>query len=89
MRHAEAKCVRVTLTEEQGNVMLAVADNGKGFAESEVGDSLGLLGMKERAQMCGGSVSIASSPGNGTTVILRVPAHPPSQVDTHYEHSHH
>ena len=59
MRHAEAKCVRVTLTEEQGNVMLAVADNGKGFAESEVGDSLGLLGMKERAQMCGGSVSIA------------------------------
>jgi len=34
---------------------------------------LGLLGMKERAQFCGGDVQISSSPGNGTTVTVRVP----------------
>ena len=89
IRHAEAHSVRVTLTEDQGDLVLVVADDGKGFRESEVAESLGFLGMKERAQMCGGSVDIASSPGCGTTVTLRVPAHLPSLSDTGYAHSHH
>lgn len=89
MRHAEAKSVRVTLVELEGDLVLEVADDGKGFVASEVEQSLGFLGMKERAQMCGGTISIASSPGNGTTVTLRVPAHPPTKADSRYAHSHH
>ena len=87
-RHAEAKSVHVTLAEDQGELVLAVADDGKGFDQSD-DNSLGFLGMKERAQMAGGSVSIASSPGNGTTVTLRVPARIAPKSDTPYAHSHH
>ena len=75
MRHARAKSVRVALYEENDGLVLLVADNGMGFRESDLSDSLGLLGMKERAQMCGGDLEIASTLGNGTTVTLRVPLH--------------
>jgi PAS domain S-box-containing protein len=76
IRHAQAKSVRVALTQENGNIMLVVEDDGIGFFESDLSrslGSLGLLGMKERAQFCGGDVQISSSPGNGTTVAVRVP----------------
>jgi PAS domain S-box-containing protein len=76
MRHAEAKSVRVSLRGEDGNLVLIVQDDGVGFRESDVSSSmgsLGLLGMKERAQACGGEVVITSSPGSGTTVTIRVP----------------
>ena len=89
IRHAEAKTVRVTLTDDDADVVLAVADDGKGFRESELSESLGFLGMKERAQVCGGSLEIASSPGAGTTITLRVPARTPSPTDTDYAHSDH
>ena len=55
-------------------------DDGVGFLESGLSNSLGslgLLGMKERAQFCGGDVLITSSPGNGTTVTVRVPVDTP------------
>jgi signal transduction histidine kinase len=77
MRHAQAKSVRVSLGAEDGNLFLIVRDDGVGFQESNVSNSmgsLGLLGIKERAQACGGDVMITSSPGNGTTVTIRVPA---------------
>ncbi len=76
-RHAQAKSVRVSLRGEDGNLFLIVQDDGVGFRESSVSNtigSLGLLGMKERAQAYGGEVIITSSPGNGTTVTIRVPA---------------
>src|SRR5579862_5064498 len=64
MRHAEAQSARVTLSEVGNDLVLVVADDGKGFRESEVSGSLGFLGMKERAQVCGGTLDIASSPGH-------------------------
>jgi PAS domain S-box-containing protein len=72
-RHAQAKSARIALYEEDADLVLVVADDGKGFRESDLSDSLGLLGMKERAQVCGGDLEIVSTPGNGTTVTLRVP----------------
>jgi len=89
MRHAEAKSVSVTLREEAGELVLVVADDGKGFRETEVSESLGFLGMKERAQVCGGSLDIASSPGTGTTVALRVPIHSAGVNNSGYAHSDH
>jgi PAS domain S-box-containing protein len=76
IRHAQAKSVRVALYQEEESILLVVEDDGIGFCESGFSNSLGslgLLGMKERAQFCGGDVHIASSPGNGTTVTVRVP----------------
>ena len=83
MRHAEAKSVRVSLRAEDGDVFLSVQDDGVGFRESSVSnsmESLGLLGMKERAQACGGEVIVTSSPGHGTTVTIRVPNTQPVPV---------
>jgi PAS domain S-box-containing protein len=76
IRHAQARSVRVELCQEEENILLIVEDDGIGFCESDLSNtlgSLGLLGMKERAQFCGGDVQISSSPGNGTTVTVRVP----------------
>jgi signal transduction histidine kinase len=80
IRHAKAKSVRVTLCQEEVNILLVVEDDGIGFCESGLSnslDSLGLLGMKERAQFCGGDVQISSSPGKGTKVTVRVPVDTP------------
>ncbi len=76
IRHAQAESVRVTLCQEEDGILLVVEDDGIGFSEARLSnslESLGVLGMKERAQFCGGDVRISSSPGNGTTVTVRVP----------------
>ena len=72
-RHAEAQSVRASLSQQDKTLLLIVEDDGKGFCESEVGGSLGVLGMKERAAVWGGSVEVSSSPGKGTTVTVCVP----------------
>ncbi len=80
IRHAQAKSVRVALVQEDENIFLVVEDDGVGFCESDLSNSLGslgLLGMKERAQFCGGDVHISSSPGHGTKVTIRVPVDTP------------
>ena len=80
IRHAQAKRVRVVLSQEDGNILLVVVDDGIGFHASDSSGtlgSLGLLGMKERAQSCGGDVHITSAPGKGTTVTVRVPSDAP------------
>ncbi len=87
MRHAQAKSARVALYEEDADLVLVVADDGNGFRESDLPDSLGLLGMKERAQVCGGDLEIVSTPGNGTTVTLRVPLHSALTSNNDYAHS--
>jgi PAS domain S-box-containing protein len=81
IRHAQAKEVRVDLSQDEECHLLVVEDDGIGFCESDSLNtlgSLGLLGMKERAQFCGGEVQITSSPGNGTKVTVRVPVDIPS-----------
>ncbi len=74
-RHAEATLVRVELREEADELVLTVQDNGKGMTESQItrSKSLGLIGMQERARSWGGRVSFQASPGQGTTVTVRVP----------------
>jgi signal transduction histidine kinase len=74
-RHAEANEVRARLAAEGGNVTLEVRDNGKGIPKEKLrkGGSLGILGMRERATLLGGDLTITSSPGQGTAVIVRIP----------------
>ena len=80
IRHAQAKSVRVDLSQEDEYILLVVEDDGIGFCAPDVSNtlgSLGLLGMRERAQFCGGDVQISSSPGHGTTVTIRIPVDTP------------
>jgi signal transduction histidine kinase len=55
--------------------MLEVKDNGKGISENSIfrSDSLGLLGMRERALLFGGNVRINGNRGKGTTVTVQIP----------------
>jgi signal transduction histidine kinase len=80
IRHAQAQSVHVDLSQENDYILLVVEDDGIGFCEPDLSNtlgSLGLLGMKERAQFCGGEVQIQSSPGKGTTVTIRIPVDSP------------
>jgi len=74
-RHAEASRVDVCLSQEADGILLEIKDNGKGFAEEEAGGmgGLGVLGMRERANIFGGRVEIEGDSRTGTTVTVRVP----------------
>jgi len=76
-RHAEAMHVVSVLEVKNGEIILSITDDGKGFDMHNSGErkTLGLLGMKERATMIGGKLEIRSSPGKGTTIIITVPLH--------------
>jgi signal transduction histidine kinase len=74
-RHAKASMVAVLLEENDGHLILKVEDNGRGARAEELSDlqSLGVLGMRERAALLGGGVEIAGAPGKGTTVTVKIP----------------
>jgi PAS domain S-box-containing protein len=74
-RHAAATAAVVRLFREGGQLVLRVEDNGRGIGaeKSSPSGSLGILGMRERAALLGGSVQITGTPGGGTTVMARVP----------------
>ena len=74
-RHANASEVEVRLAKGEGNLTLEVHDNGKGITGEPLlsATSLGILGMQERALLLGGDFAIVSSPGEGTTVRVRIP----------------
>ena len=75
LRHAEATLIKVSLEEDDGDLLLRIQDNGRGILEAERTSpgSLGLLGMRERAELIGGNIDIAGTLGRGTRVVLRVP----------------
>jgi signal transduction histidine kinase len=72
--HAQAQRVQVQLLREGGSLTLTVSDDGRGFNPNTVDAErhLGIQGMRERAEMVGGTLEIESEPGQGTTVRLTV-----------------
>jgi len=77
-RHAHATQVRMSITEISGAIRMEINDNGKSFhvtktLAANTNKRLGLLGMKERVEMVGGSLAIESKPGQGTTVRAEIP----------------
>ena len=74
-RHANATKVVVDLRSEAGILILAVRDNGKGIDEKVIHapNSIGLIGMRERALSFGGATEITALPGGGTLVSMRIP----------------
>jgi signal transduction histidine kinase len=76
LRHAQARCISVSLWFKPEATRLEVADDGIGFDPPAVRKrgGLGLRGMEERAKEMGGTWSVDSRPGTGTTVTVVVPA---------------
>ena len=74
LRHAQAKNIDVTLSENNGSITLQVCDDGIGIKPDQVSNvrSLGLLGMRERALVWGGKVIIESANNQGTTVTIEI-----------------
>jgi signal transduction histidine kinase len=74
-RHAQATQLEVSLEENATFLTLQVRDNGRGITNTEIQSpkSIGLLGMQERARLRGGEVQFQGTPGQGTTVTVRLP----------------
>ena len=79
--HAEVAEVMLSLELEGGSLVLTVRDRGRGFDQSSTsrrngpaGDGIGLLAIRERAILAGGSASVTSRPGAGTTIRAVLPA---------------
>jgi signal transduction histidine kinase len=76
IRHAQATRAKVVLTFASDRLRLEVTDDGVGFEASRVASSptsIGLIGMRERAQLIGATVAIRSHPGQGAHVSVTVP----------------
>lgn len=78
VRHARASKVEVNIQKLPDHVSMKISDDGKSFSvENFMAGTgtkrLGLLGMRERLEMVGGSFTVESVPGVGTTVIAQIP----------------
>jgi PAS domain S-box-containing protein len=75
VRHADASAVRILLRQTPRATSVKIQDNGRGISETALRDrsSIGLLGMRERADLVGARLSISAAPGKGTTVLITVP----------------
>lgn len=80
-KHAHARSCRISMTDGDGKVRVAVQDDGVGFDTSVLGkgggkdNAFGLFSIRERLSHLGGKVEIMSEPGKGTTVRLSAPLH--------------
>jgi two-component system nitrate/nitrite sensor histidine kinase NarX len=75
-KHAKAKQAWIVLKEWEGDLVLEVGDDGQGFQPDDVPglSQYGLRGMRERAELIGADFQIASRPGEGTVVYVRLPS---------------
>jgi nitrate/nitrite-specific signal transduction histidine kinase len=76
-RHANATCAEITIDISAGTATLTIRDNGTGFDPRAVAlkqtGSLGLISMRERAEMLGGALLIRSQPADGTSITAHIP----------------
>ena len=77
-RHAQATRVNVRIRRLPGAIRMEIKDDGKGFQVERVlfakrHKRLGLIGMRERVEMIGGSIAVESAPGKGTTIRAQIP----------------
>ena len=78
-QHSGAKLVTITIKKLSNVVCMRIHDDGKSFEaervlSSKLNEHLGLIGMRERAEMVGGCFSVESNPGLGTTIFAEIPS---------------
>ncbi|MFC2010184.1 histidine kinase [Chloroflexota bacterium] len=85
-KHSEATKVSLTMQYQADRLIVEIRDNGKGFDLSQTTDSaisighMGLLGMRQRAEILGGRIRIKTSEGSGTIITLNLPIQTPLEV---------
>jgi signal transduction histidine kinase len=74
-RHSNAARVEIRLREREDEILLEIRDDGGGITRAQIDDpaSLGLIGIRERADLAGGAVEFEGVDGRGTIVSLRIP----------------
>lgn len=72
LRHGKAKQITVKLLRRDGSLLLQISDTGSGFDPAATSGGLGLVGMRERLRMVGGTLAIRSSCGHGTVIDATV-----------------
>lgn len=82
-RHAEATKAKFMLRDEADDLLIEVEDDGRGIGDEEISNtrSLGLVGMRERAIMLGGSFEISGLPAGGTLVRVKIPRRSPDKTE--------
>jgi signal transduction histidine kinase len=77
LRHAQARHMEIRVDRRGDFLLVMVRDDGSGFEVTDPGPrpTLGLAGMRERAQLVGGTLQVLSVPDVGTTVLARLPLH--------------
>jgi two-component system, NarL family, sensor histidine kinase UhpB len=72
-RHADARRVELSLEMRDDDVVLTVKDDGRGLLPGALSSSHGIPGMRERAMLVGGQLSVTAAAGRGTQVRLSIP----------------
>jgi signal transduction histidine kinase len=81
VKHAGADSVSIVVARRGGGVSAVVEDDGHGFYAEEVReDALGLVGMRERLALLGGTLAVESTPGAGTALVAYVPLSPVAEA---------
>lgn len=81
-KHAGARHVSIVLQRLPGHVSAVVEDDGKGFEQDSMPrNRLGILGMRERVALVGGTLVVESADGGGATVIARIPTDRPKDKE--------
>ena len=75
LRHAQAKQIFIRLSQRLGSIIFTIRDDGRGITKKELKGtkSLGLVGVRERIRMIGGTFTIEGKPGSGTILTVEVP----------------
>jgi len=77
-KHSQASKAELVIEFDENRTVVVVADNGRGCTVGESSEflkegKLGLMGMRERAHLLGGTLKVCSEPKEGTTVVLEIP----------------
>jgi len=75
-KYAEANAVSIRLRYDDGHLVFAIADDGKGFDPASTGYGTGLQGIADRLAVLDGGLEVTSAPGAGTTITGSLPAEP-------------
>jgi signal transduction histidine kinase len=73
-QHSGVDRVALEASENEDTLRLLIADQGSGFDPADAGEGFGLIGMRERVGLAGGTLELTSSPGKGTAIVVCLPA---------------
>jgi signal transduction histidine kinase len=80
-KHSQAQHAELRVRELASQIEIEISDDGLGFEPNMVREGFGLVGMRERATLLGGTLRVDSAPGSGTTISAEIPLSSPNDQD--------